>query len=81
MDERPHHLAVEDGLFVNEVERGSIAAKAGILPGDIIISLARSPVRSLKEFGQLLPQINGYPRVRMGVIRGQQLGVALLELR
>ena len=29
-----YHLAQEDGLFVDAVDRGSIAAKASIAPGD-----------------------------------------------
>ena len=73
------HLSTEDGLFVSAVDRGSIAAKAGLAPGDVVISLGPYPVRSLVDLATLLPQLPESGRVRIGVVRGEQMGVGLLE--
>jgi S1-C subfamily serine protease len=73
-------LATEDGMFVTEVARGSTAARAGLEPGDVIISLGRYQVRNLKDFGTLMQMLPEEGRVRVGVIRGNQLGYGIIQL-
>jgi serine protease Do len=75
-----YNLSQEDGLFVDAVDRGSIAAKAGIAPGDIIFSLGRAPVRSLNDLASLLPRLPDTGRVRVGVIRGNEAGFGILNM-
>ncbi len=49
-----HPLAGEvEGVTVEQVARGSAAARSGLRPGDVIMSVNRSPVASLDEFREL----------------------------
>jgi serine protease Do len=73
-------LATEDGMFVTEVARDSTAARAGLAPGDVIISLGRYQVRNLKDFAALMQMLPESGRVRVGVIRGNQIGYGIIEL-
>ena len=73
-------LATEDGMFVTEVARNSTAARAGLAAGDVIISLGRYQVRNLKDFAALMQMLPESGRVRVGVIRGNQVGYGIIEL-
>lgn len=75
-----YHLSTEDGLYVSEVARGSVAARAGLQPGDVIVQLGRYRVSNLNDFGTLLHRLPDGGQVRVGVLRGDQLGYGLLEL-
>jgi serine protease Do len=44
----------EEGVIVTEVEQGGAAWRAGLKPGQIITSVNRSPVESVKEFKKSL---------------------------
>ena len=48
--------AVEEGVVVTKVARNSIAAKAGIQPGTIVLQVNRKPVRSALEFKKRVEQ-------------------------
>ncbi len=45
-----YHLSLEEGIFVNEVARDSIAARAGLQPGDVVVQLGRYRVGTLDDF-------------------------------
>ncbi|MEY2407353.1 MAG: serine protease Do [Verrucomicrobiota bacterium] len=49
-----HGVERMDGVMVIEVERGSIAQKSGLKPGDIITELNRKPIKTVKEFRDAL---------------------------
>jgi serine protease Do len=72
-------LVDDEGMLVTQVLRGSVAAKTGIQPGDIITSLGRYPVRSLAEFSNLMKYLPDRGRVRIGITRGGQRGMGTLE--
>jgi serine protease Do len=72
-------LAIEDGLLVTDVIRGSVAGKAGIEPGDILVQLGRYRVRSLDDLAGLMEHLPATGRVRVGVIRGEQMASGFLE--
>jgi C-terminal processing protease CtpA/Prc len=74
-----YHLAVEDGLLVTEVARGSIADKAGVEPGDVLVQLGRYRVRSLDDLAGLMERLPASGRVRVGVIRGEQVASGFLQ--
>jgi len=74
-----YKLATEDGLFVSEVARNSIAEKAGIQPGDVIVQLGRYRVANLTDLAAGLHRLPESGRVRIGVIRGEQVGYGVLE--
>ena len=73
-------LIDEDGMLVTEVARNSVAARAGLQPGDVILVLDRYPVTSLKEFSILMQHMPDKGRVRIGVSRGGQRGWGALQL-
>ena len=72
-------LDIDTGMFVNEVESNSIAAKAGVQPGDVILALGRYQIQSLSDFGTLLAALPQSGVVLMQVRRGDQQGY--LKLR
>lgn len=74
-----YHLDTEDGLLVSEVARDSVAARAGIQAGDVITQLGRYRVATLDDFGALLHRLPASGRVRIGVVRGEQMGFGTLE--
>jgi serine protease Do len=43
-----------EGVLVTEVERGSVAERRGLKPGDVIVELDHKPVSSPKQFLQVL---------------------------
>jgi len=73
-------VAVEEGLLVTEIVRSGPAAKAGLQPGDVIIQLGRYPVPDLQRFAALMQHLPASGRVRVGVVRGDQVGYAMLQL-
>ena len=44
------------GVVVTEVEPGSLAAEAGLRPGDVIVELNRQPVRSVRELARVVQE-------------------------
>jgi S1-C subfamily serine protease len=73
-------MLTEDGLYVSQVVRKSVAARAGIEPGDVIVRLGRYKVRSLDDFAALMQMLPNEGRVPIAVIRGNQVGEGILEL-
>jgi serine protease Do len=43
-----------DGVLITEVERGSVAERRGIKPGDVVVEVNHKPVSSPKQFLQML---------------------------
>lgn len=54
--EQKKQMGIEDGLLVEDMQSG-IASRAGIRPGDIILSLNNQDVRTAEHFNQLLNKI------------------------
>ena len=74
------NLPTEDGLLVTEVYKGTPADRAGLEPGDVIVQVGRYHVTSLEDFGTLLGRVPAQAKLRVGVIRGDRVGFAVLEL-
>ena len=47
-------IPYQEGLLIEGVQRGSIAAHAGLQRGDVIVEVNRSPITSVAEFQRLL---------------------------
>jgi serine protease Do len=75
-----YNLSTEDGLFVKEVLRNTVAARVGIEPGDVIISLGRYQVRTLKDFSTLIQMLPSAGKVRIGILRGNQVAYGMMQL-
>ena len=65
--------------FREIVAAGSIAAAAGLKAGDVIVQVARYRVSSLNDFGILLERFPEKGKVRVGVVRNDRVGYAILE--
>ncbi len=76
-----YRLPTEDGLFVTEVVKASVGARAGIQAGDIIIQFGRYRIANLKDLSAILPHLLPGSRARVAVIRGEQLGYGTIEMK
>jgi serine protease Do len=76
-----YRISRDEGFFVTAVARDSIAAKAGIQPGDVIFQLGPYRVSRLEDLSVLLPHLPKTGRVRVGVVRDEQVGFGALELQ
>jgi S1-C subfamily serine protease len=54
----PDYTVSEDGVKVAEVRTGTPAAEAGLRPGDIISALNATPVHNLREYTQVLKELD-----------------------
>ena len=75
--EQKRELQVEGGLLVEEVK--SAAARAELHPGDIILSVGNTEVRSLAQFNEVLKKIPKGQNVALLVRRGD--GVLYVAIR
>ncbi|HEX4053435.1 MAG TPA: trypsin-like peptidase domain-containing protein [Tepidisphaeraceae bacterium] len=73
-------LNEEDGIFIDAVARDSVAARTGVQAGDIIVQLGRFRVSTLDDLSALLSQLPKTGRVRIAVIRNDQLAQGYLEM-
>jgi serine protease Do len=64
---RELEITAERGLLITAVETRSGAQRAGLLPGDVILSVNRQPVRNLNEFKKIS---RGVDRLVLQVQRG-----------
>lgn len=60
---------VSGGMVISSVEIGSVAERAGLLAGDIIISLNQRPTPNINSFGQALSSLPKQGVVTVGIIR------------
>ena len=61
----------EKGVLVVNVKRGSAAAKEGIRPGDLIVSVNRKRVESVSDFNDLMEQVEPNEVVLFRMKRGR----------
>jgi serine protease Do len=72
-------LGSEDGMYVAEVLRGSVADKAKIQPGDIILQLGNYRVSKLEDLSVLLQYLPDRGDVLVGIMRGNRTGFLTLK--
>ncbi|RIK23677.1 MAG: LuxR family transcriptional regulator, partial [Chloroflexi bacterium] len=63
----------ETGLMILQVEPGTNAEKAGLLPGDILIGLDDTPIARVRELNRWLAAESGGRTVNAKIIRGGEL--------
>ncbi|MBN2384013.1 DegQ family serine endoprotease [bacterium] len=61
-----------EGVIVNEVEAGSPAEDAGMIRGDVIVSVEREPVKSAAEFYELMQKNKNLNSILFLIQRGAQ---------
>ncbi len=74
-----YHLAAQSGLLVTQINPGSVAAKAGIKPGDVVVQIGPYRVRTLNDLAALLPYMPKAKVVRIVVVRQGKFGVGYLR--
>lgn len=72
-------LLPEEGVLVSSVEPGSAAAEAGVQVGDVITTVASTPVRTQAEFVEALKKAAGSDAVMLNINRGDQKTYAILK--
>jgi len=76
---RAERLASRDGAYVSFVARGSPAAEAGLMPGDVVVRLGEQEVTDLEAFRQADLRIGGASRVLVRARRGDDLRFVLIQ--
>ena len=74
-------LAINQGVYVDEVQAKSAASEAGILPGDVLLQLGAYRVGSTEDVATLLKTVKQAIGVPIVVVRGTVLGRGVIQLK
>jgi serine protease Do len=74
-----YHLDQTEGIFIDGVEADSVAGRAGLRAGDILIQLGHYRVSTLDDFAALLNRLPDSGQVRIAVIRDDQIELGALD--
>jgi len=74
-----YHLSVDDGIFIDAVARDSVAFRAAVKPGDVLTQLGNFRVNTLDDLSALLNRLPAEGRVRIGIMRQDQMGFGTLD--
>ncbi len=77
-DEQKKALKVEGGLLVEEVK--SIATRAELSPGDVILALGNIELHSLDQFNEALKQVPNNRSIALLVRRGEMVSYIAIRL-
>ena len=58
-------------MVVTQITPNSPAERAGLQPGDVILELNRSPIRSVQDFEQLVKRLDAQASVLVFLQRGR----------
>jgi serine protease DegQ len=72
LDRSHQQFGTVQGVLVENVQRGSAAARAGLAPGDIILGVNRQAVRSVDELSRALASVGARQAVALNVLRGNR---------
>ncbi len=67
--EQKKQLEIDNGLLVEDMQSG-IASRAGIRPGDVILSINNQGVKTVEQFSQLLGKVEKGRNIALLVRRG-----------
>lgn len=77
--ERRYNVKAADGLFITAVAPGSKAARAGLVPGDMIDEVNRKPVRSVADFRAAVKQVKTGDVITLAVI-SPRMGLKIVKI-
>jgi len=66
--------------YVDRVDRGSPAAKAGLRPDDLVLRIDRMRVKSWRSFVRMMSRYHAGDEVRLTVKRGEEIKVLAIKL-
>lgn len=70
----------EEGVIIVTVERGSIAAREGLRPGDLLKSINREAIKSVSDFNRIIKNIEPNAVVLLRLKRGESSYFAALRV-
>jgi serine protease Do len=73
-----YQLNESQGIFVDGVLADSVAGRAGVQAGDIVVQLGRYRIRTMEDFSALMNELPAEGRVLIKVIRDDQLRAGFL---
>ncbi len=76
---RTHRLNSKVGAYVSFVARGSPAAEAGLVPGDVVQSIGKKAVKDLKSFLDAIGSVDENARVLITTRRGDETKYVLVK--
>ena len=77
--EQSQELQVSGGLLIQDV-KGGAARAAGLNRGDVVLAIGNVPIRSLKQFNQILKQVPSGRNVALLVRRGEVVSYIAIKL-
>jgi len=77
--EQLQEMQIQGGLLVEEV-KGSSARTAGLQQGDVLLAIGNMPIRSLKQFNEILKQVPNGRNVALLVRRGNAATYVAIRL-
>ena len=78
-NEQLQELQISCGLLVEEV-KGLAARSAGLQRGDVLMAIGNTPIRSLKQFNEILKQVAKGRNVALLVRRGDAASYVAIKL-
>jgi len=75
-----YNLAVDSGVYVSEIPPGGPADKAGMKPGDVIISFNKTQVKNFGDLRSFVDKQKIGEKVQVGIMRGKEQKVLTLTL-
>jgi serine protease Do/serine protease DegQ len=57
-------LEEKKGVIIAQIEPNSLAADAGLVPGDVILGINRQPVNSLTDYNKIITGLKGNALVK-----------------
>ncbi|MDD5612171.1 MAG: PDZ domain-containing protein, partial [Gallionella sp.] len=78
-NEQLAELKINGGLLVEEV-RGAVAHVAGLQRGDVLLAVGNMPIRSLKQFDELIRKFPVGRNVALLVRRGENVSYIAIKL-
>ena len=68
-EEVQQRLELDGGVLVRRVVSGSVAAKSGLLPGDVITQFGSDKIESMADFAKAVAQLNTDRSVHVRLVR------------
>jgi serine protease Do len=79
-DQQKARMRLASGVVVRSVLPGKAAARAGLMPGDIIAQVGNEPVRSTADFASIVDALPANIHVPLRLIRRGQAGFIALRI-
>lgn len=75
----PDYIFDGEGMRIDGVKEGKPASKAGIVKGDIVLSINGTPIANMKDYMNMLTQLNPGDKVPVVVKRGNETKEILVQ--